>query len=127
MFAFVRDRDLGVDVEYIRPYFPVGETADLQFSQKELVELQNLPIPVKQKSFFLCWTRKEAYIKARGLGMQIPLRTFSVSFTPGKQKRLTFADSNRWKLYSFEPALDFVAAIVIEVQDWRLCHWNWEP
>ena len=50
----------------------------------EREELETLPMDVRPEAFFLCWTRKEAYVKAKGEGLQIPLESFNVSLTPGK-------------------------------------------
>jgi len=81
----------------------------------------------------LCWTRKEAYVKARGMGLQIPLDSFSVSLTPNQPELLESEDSQRWRLRSFKPAPDFVAAIVHEEvhkgipggQDFQMRYWDW--
>src|SRR5207245_3486469 len=68
LLAFARGRHLGVDVELIRPEFAVDEIADRYFSPEEAMELRGLPPSLRAEAFFLCWTRKEAYIKARGEG-----------------------------------------------------------
>ena len=76
--------------------------------------------------FFLCWTRKEAYVKALGSGFAIPLDGFDVSLTPGMPEQLRSADSGRWRLCSFQPAHGYVGALVGEGQRWRLRLWNWD-
>jgi 4'-phosphopantetheinyl transferase len=88
---------------------------------------------MRPEGFSLCWTRKEAYVKARGLGLQIPLDSFSVSLTPNELELLDSEDSNRWSLRSFMPAPDFAAAIVHEKihedvhgeEDFQLRYWDW--
>ncbi|MGA2142803.1 MAG: 4'-phosphopantetheinyl transferase superfamily protein, partial [Brevinematales bacterium] len=52
------------------------------FSEKEIAEYSRLPEDIKKKAFFTCWTRKEAFIKAIGMGFYMPLKSFSVSPDP---------------------------------------------
>lgn len=127
LFAFSRGRELGVDLEPIRPSFSTEEIAERFFSKQEVTEFLALPAEQKPEGFFLCWTRKEAYIKAKSAGLQIPLDSFSVSLTPGQPEKLQSSDSQRWSLRSFQPAPDFAAAIVSEGQDWQLRAWTWVP
>src|ERR1043166_3267753 len=65
LIAIARDREVGVDVEYIRPDFATDEVAGNFFSLAEGEQLSSLPPELKTQAFFNCWTRKEAYIKAR--------------------------------------------------------------
>jgi 4'-phosphopantetheinyl transferase len=125
VLAFARSREIGIDLESIRPEFAGEEIAERYFSAQELVELRALPPALKPEGFFHCWTRKEAYVKALGLGLQVPLDSFSVSLTPSQPEILRSVDSYRWSLRSFEPAPNFVAAIVGEGRDWQPRFWNW--
>jgi 4'-phosphopantetheinyl transferase len=125
VFAFARGREIGIDLESIRPEFSGEEIAERYFSARELEELRALPPALRSEGFFLCWTRKEAYVKARGLGLQESLDSFSVSLTPGQPEILQSVDSHRWSLRSLEPAPNFVAAIVEEGRDWQSRYWNW--
>jgi 4'-phosphopantetheinyl transferase len=127
VFAFARNRELGIDLESIRPGFAGEEIAKRYFSKQELTEMRALPPGLRAEGFFLCWTRKEAYVKARGGGLQIPLDSFHVSLTPGQPEKLQSADANRWSLHSFEPAPRFVGAIVTEGKIFRLRFWDWKP
>ena len=131
VLAFCRNSEIGIDLESIQTEFGGEEIAARYFSAPELAELRALPEAVKPEGFFLCWTRKEAYLKARGLGLQLPLDSFSVSLTPGRPESLQSEDSDRWNLHSFRSAPDFVAAVVYErVQEGREFHlryWDWTP
>jgi len=126
VFAFTSGREVGVDVEAIRNDFAQDEIAEAHFSQRELEELRGLSSSLKSEGFFLCWTRKEAYVKAHGAGMQIPLTSFSVSLTPEHPEELQSVDRDRWKIISFRPAPDHVAAVVAEGKDWNLQRWQWQ-
>lgn len=125
LMAFSLGRHLGVDVESIRPDVATQEIAERFFSPCEVAELLSLPSAMRAEAFFLCWTRKEAYVKAVGDGLQIPLSSFHVSLTPSAPERLESADSSRWTLRSLRPGPGFVGAVVAEGKDWELHCWEW--
>ncbi len=80
VLAVAVDQEVGVDVEYlIRPGKTV-ELADRFFSPSEAQQLLALPLERQNDRFFDLWTLKEAYIKACGMGLSIPLNHFSYSF-----------------------------------------------
>lgn len=127
LFAFAQGHDLGVDVELVRPDFGGDEIAERYFAPQEVEELRLLSPSLHAEAFFLCWTRKEAYIKARGEGLGIPLDSFHVSLTPGQPERLHSTDSFRWKLVSLRPDPQYVGALVVEVGEWQIKLWDWKP
>jgi len=127
VYAFALGREVGVDVELIRPEFTGEDIAERYFSSRELTELRALSQDLRAEGFFNCWTRKEAYVKARGEGLQIPLKDFDVSLAPDEPPVLESGDSSRWSLRSFEPAPRYVAAVVAEGRDWQLRKWEWLP
>src|SRR5271163_3956007 len=103
--AIGREQEVGIDVELIRPEFAAEGIARRYFSAKEIDELSGLPAQMRTEGFFLCWTRKEAYIKAKGDGLQIPLDSFDVSLSPGSPATLCSDDEPRWGIESFIPSL----------------------
>jgi 4'-phosphopantetheinyl transferase len=124
LLAFSVGRRLGVDVEQVRGF--VGEEiADRFFSPQEVEELRALPISLKDEGFFLCWTRKEAYVKASGEGLHVPLDSFHVTLTPGKPECLQSIDSLDWTLLSLCPDPEYAAALVGEGRGWNLRTWTW--
>jgi 4'-phosphopantetheinyl transferase len=127
VYAFSRHRALGIDIELIQPNFAGEEIAQRFFSPAELAELRSLPPELRNTGFFTCWTRKEAYVKAREEGLQIPLASFDVSLRPEKPEVLRCDDSFRWELHSFEPAPQFVGALVTEGKDAQVRCWEWRP
>jgi 4'-phosphopantetheinyl transferase len=127
IFAISEKRELGIDLELIQPRFAADGIAERYFSSRELAELRALPPEKTAEGFFLCWTRKEAYVKAHGAGLHIPLDSFDVTLTPGGPERLCSTDSERWSLRSFEPASQYVGAIVGEGKSWRASYWDWTP
>jgi 4'-phosphopantetheinyl transferase len=126
LLAFALGRNLGIDVEFIRPESPADEIAQRYFSPKELMELRTLPPSLRAEGFYLCWTRKEAYIKATGEGLHVPLESFNVSLTPGLPERLESADSDRWSMRSLYPDPLYAGALVAEGRHLRLRQWGWE-
>jgi 4'-phosphopantetheinyl transferase len=127
LYAFSLGRRLGVDVEQIRLQFASEDIARRYFAAREVAELQALPTHLRTVGFFLCWTRKEAYVKAHGAGLSLPLDSFTVSLTPGRAAQLQAADSDQWSMHSVEPAPGFVAALVAEGQYWQRSCWSWNP
>jgi 4'-phosphopantetheinyl transferase len=125
VYAFAHRRKIGIDVEAIRPEVARRDIAEHSFSSRELAELHALPPELQDEGFFLCWTRKEAYIKARGSGMGIPLDSFEVSLTPGQPEELRIPDKSCWSLRSLQPAPGYVGAVVGEGTDWKVRLWDW--
>lgn len=76
--AVARGRLLGVDVEWIERSGQTVEIADQYFSKRETAELRSLPVEHQRRRFFDYWTLKEAYLKARGIGLGLPLDRFSL-------------------------------------------------
>src|SRR3981081_683247 len=79
VLALVREREIGVDAEKIRPQPDAQKLAKRFFSAREQLFLGKLSGDELQRAFFRCWTRKEAYIKAKGEGLSSPLHAFDVS------------------------------------------------
>lgn len=130
LFAFTRHRDLGIDLEYIRESASGPDVAERFFSSQEVASLRGLPTESWTQGFFNCWTRKEAYIKATGNGLSIPLNQFAVSLVPGEPAAMLATAHNdreavRWSIREISPAPDYVAAIVVEGTKWDLKCWQW--
>jgi len=125
LIAVAAGRRVGVDLERIVSGASRQRIAERFFSPAEIAALRALPAASQDEAFFACWTRKEAYIKARGEGLSIPLDEFSVSLAPGEPAALldcSFAEDEvrNWSLQSLAPAPGFVAALAVEGRDWRL-------
>ena len=114
VYAISRGRNLGVDVEGIKPESSGEDIARRYFSAGEVSDLQTLPPEARVEAFFNCWTRKEAYLKATGMGLQTPLDSFSVSLLPGEAARFLSGVEARWHLAAFHPAEGFAAAVVYD-------------
>lgn len=132
IYAVMRGREVGIDIEQTHPMDDLFEIARNYFSQAEFTVLAALPANQRIEGFFNCWTRKEAYIKALGDGLSYPLDQFEVTLRPGEPAqllRVTGAphEASRWKLEALQPAEGYIAAMMVERQDWRLLQWHWHP
>jgi 4'-phosphopantetheinyl transferase len=130
LFAFTLDREVGVDVEYIRPSRKELDLAERFFSPQEADALRVLPHSAQPEAFFRSWTRKEAYIKARGGGLSIDLASFAVSLAPDSLTHLPITglddpEAGRWWLRPVAPGEGYVGAVAAEGADWPLRLWQW--
>lgn len=129
VLAVSSSRELGVDVEHIRPEVLGEGIAERFFSPREVEMLHALPERDRPLGFFHCWTRKEAYLKALGWGLSIPLDRFDVSLSPHEDARLLAdrgtADLDRWRLQSFDPDPGWCGAVVGEGRDWHVRSFDW--
>jgi 4'-phosphopantetheinyl transferase len=89
--------------------------------------LRMLPTEAQRQAFFCCWTRKEAYIKARGEGLSLPLDQFDVSGEPAAilGTHQDPSEASRWSLQELTPAPGYAAALAVEGQGWDLARWQW--
>src|SRR5262249_24217563 len=101
----------------IRPDLADPHVADQFFSRRESLELRTLPASLRVEAFFNCWTRKEAYLKARGEGLGVPLDRFDVSLTPGQPAAVLNGGDGRWSLHALTPAPGYAAAVAVEGYD----------
>jgi 4'-phosphopantetheinyl transferase len=115
LYAVTIDCSVGVDVERIRSIEDFQQIASSYFHPAELANLVSLPSSDRPAAFFRCWTRKEAYIKAMGDGLTIPLDTFQVTLRPDQPAR--FAQclaALGWNLHHLDPAPGYVGALAYQ-------------
>ena len=125
LLAFARGRVLGVDVERIREDLDPTALAQRFFSTHEQNQLAAVSPSEKYHAFFRGWTRKEAYIKAKGTGLSLPLDQFDVSLQPGDENALRAtrpdaAEAALWSLQEIKAGDGYVAALCVQGQGWRL-------
>jgi 4'-phosphopantetheinyl transferase len=107
--------NIGVDIEESRPFPDLDEIVQT-FAEDEIRALSALPPERRRKAFFACWTRKEAYLKARGVGLSIPLDSFSVSVGPEETPIVLRRDSRArddldWSLNTLDVGSRHAAAL----------------
>lgn len=130
LFAFTRHQNIGVDIERVRADVATEEIAERFFAPAEVAALRALPKDLRTTAFFACWTRKEAFIKARGLGLSLPLNQFVVSLAPGQKPALLSAADGpqataRWTLCELHPASGYLAALAVENTNFELQCWRY--
>jgi len=114
VYAIARERNLGIDVEHVHVDSAGEDIAKRYFSALEVNDMRSLPPEARVEGFFHCWTRKEAYLKATGMGLQIPLDSFSVSLLPGQPAQLLGGVEPCWHMAAYHPADGYVAAAVYD-------------
>ena len=132
LLAIARSRPVGVDIELIRHNFDTAAIAARFFSDAEQKQLAALPPDQRHDAFFRCWTRKEAYIKALGEGLSLPLSQFDVSLTPDDGNALLATrpdalEARRWSLREVRVKPGYAAALCVQGTDWTLIDWNATP
>jgi 4'-phosphopantetheinyl transferase len=131
LYAFSYARQVGIDVEYKRADIDYDSLAKVSFSPNEQALLYSLPDNLKRNAFFHCWTRKEAYIKARGKGFSIPTHKFGVTIMPGEPAALLQSQEDpqeitRWSLQDLALGTGFAGALAVEGTGWSLSCWKWD-
>jgi 4'-phosphopantetheinyl transferase len=116
VYAVARNREVGVDVEAVRPLPDAERIAGRFFSCREQAALLSVAAAEREPAFFACWTRKEAFLKATGDGLWRPLDSFDVSFLPSLPARVEGvegdpSEAGRWSLAELRPAAGYVGAV----------------
>ena len=117
LYAVARGRCVGVDIEYMREDFATLEVAERFFSKDEVEALKATPVDRRTEAFFNCWSRKESYIKAIGMGVSYPLDGFTVSLGVAPALLKVDADATeaaRWNIYGLDVAEGYAAALIVE-------------
>lgn len=132
LIAIGNGHKIGVDVEKHRHDMEYEKIAQRFFSEREKIELKKLSTDQKVIGFFNCWTRKEAYIKAQGLGLLLPLDDFDVSLTPNQPAILHATrpdpqEASNWILFSVQVHPDHTGAVAVNGKNMRLRLWDWDP
>ena len=117
LFAFSSSAEIGIDIELPTSDVSAERVAEHFFSPAEVCRLRSLPRPLQPRAFLECWTRKEAFIKARGDGLTLALDSFTVTLGPGAPVALMHTtwsseEPERWTLRDLsDPHGAFVAAL----------------
>jgi 4'-phosphopantetheinyl transferase len=107
---------VGIDAEAVRSTIEIEDLSRRFFAPAEAAEILALSPDARLAAFFTCWTRKEAFVKALGGGLSVPLERFQVSVRSDEPARVLWVDgeeSDRWSLLDVgEPGV--AAALVVE-------------
>lgn len=130
LIAVTRGREVGVDLERVKPDFSDDSIPESFFAPSEAAMLRALPARQQPEAFFEFWVRKEAYVKARGMGLSLALDSFEVPLgddepvisLPAGQDT---AEAGRWTMTGLRPAPSHPAALVVEGKACTLRRWKW--
>jgi len=119
VFVFSASGPLGVDCEYSRRELDFTGITKRFFSQSEISAFLSLPEHCRREAFFNCWTRKEAFLKAKGEGLSIGLDQFDVSLRPGEPPKLLRTrydekDASEWCLYDLKVSPGFKSSLATQ-------------
>jgi 4'-phosphopantetheinyl transferase len=128
LFAFTRHREIGVDVEQVRRDSDLEAISRRFFSAHEQGQLASLSPEERIEAFFRCWTRKEAYIKATGDGLALPLSQFDVSLHASNSSALLetrpdASEAGLWHLREVPAGPGCIAALCVRGDNWKLNDW----
>jgi 4'-phosphopantetheinyl transferase len=104
LFAVAHDRQVGVDIERLRGNLDIVRMARLALSEREQERLRGLDVEARTAAFFAAWTRREASVKARGIGLAGRRED---AFSPG------------WGVQDLTPGPGYVGAVAARGHDWE--------
>ena len=130
LYAVTCDREVGIDLEQIRYDLDDTRVAERFFAAGETEALRALPANMRTEEFFTYWTCKEAYIKARGTGLSLPLDQFEVSIAPREQVATVtiieaVEEDAKWLVRTLAPQPGYAGALAAEGHDWEFTCWQW--
>jgi 4'-phosphopantetheinyl transferase len=130
VLGIVRQREIGIDVESLTREVNTLELADRFFSAVEAKWVRSQPESEQTRAFLYCWTAKEAYVKAHGEGLSLPLDGFSVipTLQPSPLHLDVFGDASesaRWSMWQLEMPAGFCAALGVEGGGYTLRYGDW--
>ena len=131
VLAITCGRTLGVDIEYLNAQSEFGELANRFFSLAEVRLLEEIDPARRNLAFYHIWVQKEAYLKALGQGLSIPLNSFSVSVDPDLSARLIKASDHiegaqaDWLIHRINVPKNYVGAIAVDGDGLELVYFDW--
>ena len=126
LYAFAAAGELGIDVELDDPDFSHERVAERFFSPSEVSVLRALPAEAQPRAFLACWTRKEAFVKARGDGLSLALDSFDVTLSPDAPAELVRTawcgeEAGQWSMEDLSDSrVGYVAAVAMRGNGWHV-------
>jgi 4'-phosphopantetheinyl transferase len=130
LYGMACERPIGIDLEEIRPVASLEKLVEQFFAPAEYAVFAGLPWQQKLSSFYSAWTRKEAYVKARGLGMSLPLNQYAVTVAPETVPALIIDEKgpvseDLWSFLDVEVAPGYAAALAVRGSMEYVSQWHW--
>lgn len=130
LLAVTRVAEVGVDIERLDRKLDRAGIAERFFSRAEADDLASLPEAEQVEAFGNLWTRKEAWLKATGIGISEGLNQVEFNCRPGepaKLLRLAGHPDHSWQVRSFRPLPDHVGAVAVRAGELRVAGFGWRP
>ncbi len=130
LLAVASGREVGIDVEFICDKIEFDKMTSSVFCPHEITELSQIPEALRREAFFTCWTRKEAYLKALGVGLEKPLSQIDVLGTWGLSRKRFLASGPlspnlQWTFFDLEVHSRFKACLVSEGNGFELKYFEY--
>lgn len=130
LIAIALEHPVGIDLEAVKAEFDWEPIARRFFADEEYTFLSSVPSDERLRAFMVLWTRKEACLKAAGLGLARGLEELEVSADEGRLPRLVHAPRemlpvSRWNLHDLSPADGYQGCLVTEEKEVRVRQWVW--
>ncbi|MFT5351512.1 MAG: 4'-phosphopantetheinyl transferase [Planctomycetota bacterium] len=131
LIAISLDRQIGIDIEKVRPDIEHEKLAKRFFSEAEHKALMQCVVEKRLPAFFATWTRKEAFVKAVGKGIAFGLSEFDVNIDPEQRPKMQATrwdanDVNKWHMANIDTEKDYMATVVADGGDFQLRLWQIE-
>jgi 4'-phosphopantetheinyl transferase len=125
LLAVSRIGELGVDIEYAKPDFKFQEIAERFFTAKEVAAMRGLPTELQRQAFFKCWTSKEAFLKAKGIGLSGKLDEVEITLGAQDQVRI-HANVPGWSLTELDRVETYESALVVAGAPLPIRYYHWQ-
>ena len=125
--AVARDRPVGIDVERVHTTRDVMRIAERFFEEQEVRRLRAMTVAEQLEEFSRCWTRREAYQKARGRSVFGLPRSLDLEAGSAVAQVHAEGERTRWGLSDLDPTEGYVGAVVAEGDEWELACRRWAP
>jgi len=131
LLGITSEAEIGIDIERIRKINDSESVAKYSFATNEFERLMALPEIEQEAAFFRCWTRKEAFLKARGTGITENLHSFEVDFQYEQKARLLSIRSELggladWSLKTIPIGADWCGAVAVHTPTTTLSFWRFD-
>ena len=126
LLAVAHFREVGIDVEFVNADFAFDEVAERFFTAGEVAALRALPAHLRRQAFYKCWTSKEGFLKAKGIGLSGELDEVKICLAASREQARIEANVPGWSLLELNVVADYEGALVYEGARAAIQLYRWE-